>query len=1212
MYLKRLELHGFKTFASRTVLDFEGGVTGVVGPNGSGKSNLVDAVRWALGEQSMRNVRCRQAEDLIFAGTTASGPTASGPKASASSVSRQGCGSATRGTSRAPMGMAEVMLTFDNSAGWLPIDYQDVSIGRRVYRSGENEYLMNGAKVRLRDITDLLARVGVGSGNHLVIGQGLVDTMLSARPEERRALVETLAGLRFYYNRREDAETKLKATEANLHNVDAMIAEATPHLAVLRAQADAYNAYREVERELHDLLLLHYAHAYSGVAARGARLAAELTEARDAVTAARDAVAAAEGELLETREHAGTRRRAVSDVRGALRGVHEARESAVRELAVGRARREGATARLNDVRGGLPAIEARHKEAVEEKEGASARERAVAEERARLDATRATIEETVRVANVRVAESERATRALAERRRALEGRAAAIAAEEGALARAEETARAEESRLAADEQATARGWTEARGDVALARAALEQGAAALEQAREEESKARLLAAAAGERARDAATAQREAQRGAAETSARADGLRAWLHSGGGGKTGGVTVAASLVTDARSGPALAAALGPLLAARIAKPGADARGAATILAEGARGVLLAGRGGLTAERQKQVITAIVDGGVDRADVVGWGDALTTVEAEAEALTTIRAALSTVLVVPDLDAAWRAHAALGACPDGGAITLATLQGESLAPSGLLQRPAGEGAAALERARQLRETERAAADLERQVAAATTAAEQAERERVRSSTTAEAALRALRAAERERDTRRGALTAAERTEAQAQREAQWAAERTRRATTEAIARGEQRGTLTQRAAEAHAQLVALATDEQKATRGYDEARAALQKATAARAEHGAGLALISERTTDAARRKRAATEALARIDADLQRATTTVARLETELHDSRADEEGLEARTRDAAAQVQALHEQLRPIEAELARLDERTAELERRLSEARPAEARVSAAHEAAALASQRAAHERETLLAGLQTDLGLAPEDLPEAKDAPPSGLHGRVKSLRSKLASFGPVNARAPEDLAAAAERQEFLQGQVVDLREGIARLRAIITEANGTVRERFGAVAGELDAQFRLYLQQLFGGGRGELTALYDEAGLPSGLDIAVQPPGKRTKDLQLLSGGERALVGLALVFAMLAVRPVPFCVLDEAEAALDEANTLRVGEALRALSAQTQFIVVTHNRGTMSQADSLYGVTMAESGVSQVAGLRLEDVEVVRQSRAG
>ncbi len=1206
MYLKRLELHGFKTFASRTVLDFEGGVTGVVGPNGSGKSNLVDAVRWALGEQSMRNVRCRQAEDLIFAGTTASGPTAGGSTASGPA------GGAARGTSRAPMGLAEVTLTFDNSAGWLPIDYQEVSIGRRVYRGGENEYLMNGAKVRLRDITDLLARVGVGSGNHLVIGQGLVDTMLSARPEERRALVETLAGLRFYYNRREDAETKLKATEANLHNVDAMIAEATPHLAVLRTQADAYNAYRAVERELRGLLLLHYAHAYNGVAARGTRLAAELTAARDAVAAARDAVAAAEGELLHVREQSGTRRRAVSELRGALRGVHEARERAARELAVGRARREGATARLNDVRGGLPALEARHKEAIAEKEGADARGRAVAEERARLDATRAAIEETVRGANARVAESERATRALAERRRALESRAASIAAEDAALARAEETARAEEGRLAADEQATARGWTEAQGNVALARAALEQGAAALEQARAEESRARLLAAAAGARARDAATAQREAQRRAAEAGARADGLRAWLHSVGGSKTGGTTVAAALITDAPSGPALAAALGPLLAAHVATPGADARDAATMLSDGARGVLLAGRGGLTAEQQERAIAAIVDGGGDRDSVVGWGDTLTTVEAEATATATIRAALSTMLVVRDLDAAWRAHAALGACPDGGALTLATLEGESLAPSGLLQRPAGEGAAALERARQLRETERAAADLERQLAAATTAAEQAERERARASAVAEAALRTLRNAEGERNTRRGALTTAEQAEARAKREAQWAAERTRRAANEAIARGEQRETLAQRAAEAQALLVALSADEHGAARRYDEARAALQQATAARAEHGAALALISERTADAARRGRAATDALARVDADLQRAAATVARLEAELRDSRAVEEGLEARTRDAAAQVQGLHEQLRPLEAELTRLDERTAELERGLGASRPAEARAAVAHEAAALASQRAAHERETLLAGLQTDLGLAPEDLPDAVDAPPSGLHGRVKSLRSQLAAFGPVNARAPEDLAAAAERQEFLQGQVFDLREGVARLRAIIAEANGTVRERFGAVAGELDAQFRLYLQQLFGGGRGELTALYDEAGLPSGLDIAVQPPGKRTKDLQLLSGGERALVGLALVFAMLAVRPVPFCVLDEAEAALDEANTQRVGEALRALSAQTQFIVVTHNRGTMSQADSLYGVTMAVSGVSQVAGLRLEDVEIVRQSRAG
>lgn len=1199
MYLKRLELHGFKTFASRTALDFEGGVTAVVGPNGSGKSNLADAVRWALGEQSMRNVRCRQAEDLIFAGTSG------------------GAGGETRSSSRAPMGMAEVMLTFDNSAGWLPLDYQEVRIGRRVYRSGENEYLMNGARVRLRDITDLLARVAIGSGAHLVIGQGLVDTMLSARPEERRALVETLAGLRFYYNRREDAETKLRATESNLRNVDAMVAEATPHLAVLREQADAYNRYRAVERELRDGLLLHYAHAYGGVAARGARLAAELAMAESAVAAARAVVAAAEGDLDATREGAGTRRRAVAELRGALRGVRDARERATRELAVGRARREGATARLDDVRAGLPALEGRRVEAATEQRGAGERTRAVAEERARLDAMRGAIEEAVRAANARVAESERASRALGERRRALEAQAATTAAERGALARAGEAATAEEGRLAADERATAKGLAEAQAAVAAARAALEEGAVAVERARDEESRARLLAATAAERARATAVVAREAQRRAAEARARVDGLRAWLGSVGGGTGGGATVAAALVSDAEAGPALAAALGPLLTARLAAPGADARAAAAALAGGARGVLLRGRGGLTMDQQESLSAAIIAAGVARDDIAGWGDALARVEATGEHEETLRAALSTVLVVRDLDAAWRAHAACGPAGDSSApaVTLATLAGESLAPSGLLARPGGEGAAALERVRELRAAEEEAAALEQGLARATAAADTAEGERAAASAAADAALRALRGSEGERNARRGALTAAERTEAGARREAQWAAERARRAAREAAERGEQRAALERRAAETAAYLEALMAEEQETATGYERAREALQRSTAARAEHGAALALISERAADAARRRKAAEETLARLDEELRRAGASAARLEGELRDSLAAEQGLEARAGAAASELQGLHERLRPLEAELSALDERTAGLERRLGELRPAEARAAASHEAAALARQRAAHERETLAAALQADLGLDPEDLPitgAPAEAPPSGLQGRVKGLRAQLASFGPVNARSPEDLAAAAERQQFLEGQASDLREGIARLRAIIAEANGTVRERFGAVTGELDAQFRLYLQQLFGGGRGELTALYDESGLPNGLDIAVQPPGKRTRDLALLSGGERALVGLALIFAMLAVRPVPFCVLDEAEAALDEANTLRVGEALRGLSARTQFIVITHNRGTMSQADSLYGVTMAEGGASQVAGLRLEDVEVVRRSRAG
>src|SRR5205085_2893090 len=413
-------------------------------------------------------------------------------------------------------------------------------------------------------------------------------------------------------------------------------------------------------------------------------------------------------------------------------------------------------------------------------------------------------------------------------------------------------------------------------------------------------------------------------------------------------------------------------------------------------------------------------------------------------------------------------------------------------------------------------------------------------------------------------------------------------AAERLRRAAGAAAERAQQRGELEQRLARARDDLAGLARDETPAVARHDKARAALQEATARRAEHGAALALVAERAADAARRRHVAEEALARLDGELRARRAGLAQLENEADSLRAGEDELMARATEAEQRLRSLHEQLRPKEAELAALEERAAQLESSMASLRAELTRATSGHETAALALQRAEHEVQSIKAGLETDLALDPVDLPPPAP-PPAGLQGRVKALRAQLAAFGPVNARAPADLAAAAERQAFLETQAADLREGIARLRGLIAEANATVRERFSTVAGELDAQFRLYVQQLFGGGRGELTALYDAEGLPSGLDIAVQPPGKKTRELALLSGGERALVGLALVFAMLAVRPVPFCVLDEAEATLDEANTLRVGEILHALSASTQFIVITHNRGTMSQADVLYGITMAE-----------------------
>ncbi len=1258
MHLKRLELHGFKTFATRTTLDFEGGVTAVVGPNGSGKSNLADALRWALGEQSMRNVRGRKAEDLIFAGTAGGGAGAA------------------RTTTRPPMGMAEVLVTFDNDAGWLPVDFAEVRIGRRVYRTGENEYLMNGTQVRLRDITDLLARAAVNTSGHLIIGQGLIDSVLGVRPDERRALVETLAGLRFYYNRRDDAEAKLRAAETNLQSVDAMLAEGAPHIALLRRQAVAYEGYHALERDLRDLLLVHYAHAHANAAARQARADAELAAAQQRLSALLATVGAAEEELTTARSQAGDLSDQAGTLRGELREAHAAREAAERERAVGAARGEAATARAEELRRTLPGLEARHAEAMHELARADEAARMAVAEGTRLREARRDLEAGVQAAAAAAQAADRAVRALADRRRALESTLTGARAELAVLGREEESALATERRQQTDQQATSRSLSEAGVALVQARDRLDKAVDVVEAARIAESRARLHAADATERARVAATVRRDAERQMQELQARAGGLRAWLRAAGGGSANGVapsaavTVTALLDAPSHLATALAAALGPVLSAQLPPSGLSAAAAGKILASGARGLLLAGDEQLASARQRELVARLAAAGVATEVIIGWGDALARVRPSRQpspprlpspptplpaaglpsppaplptagegskqlsppaplsragegsegldgAGEAVRTVLSRVLVVRDLPALWAVYSILNRQErDAGRnsaadVTLATLAGEALLPNGLLYRPAGDGAAALEKARELRAVEAEALEAERALATSVAAAESTERGHQERATAAEEAARALRTAEHERSARRNEVGQAERREAQVRREVEWAAEQVRKAAEAATTRARRRAELERRGREAEQALAALATDETPAATAVEGARVALQAATVKRAEHNAAVSLATERADDAVQRKGMASEALDRLADDLRRQRADLERLEREANALAERAAASATALNEAAARVRQTHERLRPIEAAVAALGERAAALERRLAATRRDEADANGAREAAALAAQRAAHELESVLAGLQSDLALDPVDLPPPAEPPP-GLAGRIKGLRGRLAAAGPVNARAPEDLAAATERQAFLEAQSADLREGIARLRAVIAEANATVRDRFGAVAAELDAQFRVYLQHLFGGGRGELTPTYDEAGLPLGLEIMVQPPGKRTRDLALLSGGERALVGLALVFAMLAVRPIPFCVLDEAEAALDEANTLRVGEILRELSARTQFIVITHNRGTMSHADALYGVTMAESGISQVAGIRLEDVEIVRRSRAG
>jgi len=681
MYLKRLELQGFKTFATRTTLDFEGGVTAVVGPNGSGKSNLADAVRWALGEQSMRNVRCRRTEDLIFAGTAG-----------------------TKGA-RSPMGMAEVLITFDNTSGWLPIEFSEVRVGRRVYRTGENEYVMNGAQVRLRDITNLLAQAAVSTNGHLIIGQGLVDTVLGVKPEERRVLVENLAGLRHYYTRRDDAESKLRSTETNMQSVFAMIAEATPHLVLLREQATAYAGYHALEQELRGLLILHYAAAFAMAHERQAQAATALSATTERRTALSAAVETTERAGAEARARASDLVRTLDTLRGAIREAHAAREEAARRRAVNDARRDATTARLNELRRVGPPLESRRAAAATEVEMATAAAREAARSAATLEATRREVEERVVAATAAVTAAETARRRLDERHRSADRDLAMVLADLAALKREAEAAQAAETRQSTDLRATTKGLADATAALATARTALDKAMSAVETMRIADARARVALGDAADKARLTASEKGAAEKHDGDLRARASGLRAWLQAAGGGKDDGATVAATLLTEQDTAAALASALGATLGARRGRPDLDAAHAGAVLTAGARGVLLAGAEPIEGERQTVLWAELIAAGIPEASLVGWGDALARDGDARDG--SVRAALSRILVVRDLATLWALRPLLHAADPALQLTAATLSGETLTPLGLLTRGEGDGTAALQRSRELHQIE-------------------------------------------------------------------------------------------------------------------------------------------------------------------------------------------------------------------------------------------------------------------------------------------------------------------------------------------------------------------------------------------------------------------------------------------------------------------------------------------------------------------------
>ncbi|MGZ4633766.1 chromosome segregation protein SMC [Oryzihumus sp.] len=1188
MYVKSLTLRGFKSFASATSMRLEPGITCIVGPNGSGKSNVVDALAWVMGEQGAKSLRGGKMEDVIFAGTAG----------------------------RPPLGRAEVTLTIDNTDGALPIDYTEVTIARTMFRNGGSEYAINGTPCRLLDVQELLSDSGIGREMHVIVGQGQLDTVLRATPEERRGFIEEAAGVLKHRKRKERALRKLEQMEANLTRVTDLTGEIRRQLGPLGRQAEAARKAAVIQADARDARLrlladdlIQLTSTLEQEVADETALIARRTEVEEALTDVRARLAELERQAAEAAPQlarAQERWFALSSLRERLTATGSLAAERVRLLSEDDSEAgQGSGRDPEQLRAQAATIreqeQALHAEITQAKD---ALERATAE---RSELEKAFAEEQQRLA--------RLVRAAADRREGLarlSGQVAArrsrIEAGEAEIGRLRQTAEQSRQRAAAAEAE----FAELEASVAVD----EEGEEGLDSAYEEAAAALETAEAERERWVEA---ERNAERDRASLTARLEALELGLRRKDGAaallaaadRVGGVIGSVSALLQVAHGheAAVAAALG-WAADAVAVDSVEAAGDAlrTLRADDA------GRAGLlvaqTARPGQRATWPALPGGAT------WAlDVTTSPESVRPALEQL---LDKVALVPDAEAA----AALVRRGDG--VSAVTPDGDVFAPGF-----ARGGSAS---APSLIEVQAAVEETREQVQDATRRGEQARfalagaREQVAELGEAvEAALERLH----DSDARMAAVAERLGHLGGSVRSARAEAERTEKAiaTAEAalVADRDELASLEQRLEDASAEP----TEEEPSTAERDRLE---QAATAARgAETELRLTLRTREERARAMSGRAdSLEAAARNE--LAARERAAARRERRRRQATA----AEAVRRGAAYAVEAVSRSLEQASRERATAERERTERDAALAQVRREmgtlgdelrELTDSVHRDEVARAQQRL--RIETLQAKAVEELGIDPEVLIEdygphqmvpvvpdpdmdqeeadALQPQPYVREAQAKRLRSaerKLAQLGRVNPLALEEFAALEERHKFLTEQLEDLKSSKRDLLDIVREVDERVERVFTEAYHDTAAQFERVFQRLFPGGEGRLVLTDPANMLTTGIEVEARPPGKKIKRLSLLSGGERSLTAVALLVAIFKARPSPFYIMDEVEAALDDTNLGRLITLFEELRDSSQLIVITHQKRTMEIADALYGVTMRGDGVTTVVSQRIRDVQ--------
>jgi len=1185
MFLKRIELSGFKSFADKTELEFVRGITAVVGPNGSGKSNISDSIRWVLGEQSAKSLRGGKMEDIIFAGSDA----------------------------RKAVNIGEVSLTLDNSDNALPLEYDEVTVTRRVHRSGDSEYLINKQPCRLKDITELFMDTGIGKEAYSIIGQGRIEEILSTRSEDRRGIFEEASGIVKFKARKRDAQRKLDETEQNLLRIHDLVSELEDQVEPLRKQSEKAIQFKSLREQLQTQEISMYVHQIESVHASWNTSTAKLAELERERLSYASVVSKHDALLEKDRMRLREIEQELDQLHELMLQLSEDYEKCEGYGEVLKERKRNLEQNKRQLEESMTALDERIASLMKEEADFRAKSASLEEEIARLH--RQLHEEESQLAGT---VGEAGTEAEESLKTELLDVLSAMAQARNEIRYTEQQQDNVQRRIEriGDEEAK---WTQQQEELKERRdelsARLKSTLEALQEAKQkyaDESEQSQSLYQIYEETQQ--TVRKWEQRLDALVSRRdtmkemQDALDGFMHGvkevlkasrkQHGGLNGVHGAVAELVrVPEKYETAIETVLGGALQHVVMENESTARAAISFLKSRQLGRatflpldVIRGRHVPESDRRN---AASING------FVGIAADLVSTDRQYENI--VSSLLGNVIIAENLE---QANKIASQCQYR--YRVVTLDGDVVnaggsMTGGSLQK---KGASLLGRQRQIEQMDDEIAECRTQAEKLRQKMQDLRKEQsIRSQNIEELRERGEQLRIEEQQLKAELL--------QLDKQLQQLTEQLQLYRADRSGQAEEQRDLVAAVAAARARLEELSAREAKLQVDIQAAEARRKASETAREELQGQLTDLKIAVAKAEQEKFSFEDQAARLRSDVNRAKQEMTSLRSMHQQFKEDDERHGAESVSQIEQLNSLKlkkdncsertDLMRAQRADMIKgLEDGESETREQRSLLRETEDKMRQTE----IAVNRLDVELDNLLRKLSEEYELSYELAKERYPVPEdiAATQNSVRDLKRQITSLGDVNLGAIEEYQRVKERFEFLDAQRIDLIDAKTTLYQVIKEMDDEMAKRFRSTFEAIRGHFVVVFGKLFGGGRADLILAEPDRVLDTGIDIVAQPPGKKLQNLQLLSGGERALTAIALLFAILQVKPVPFCVLDEVEAALDEANVARFAQYLREFSDLTQFIVVTHRKGTMEEADVLYGVTMEEGGVSKLVSVRLED----------